>query len=69
MGIAGNAVGRLGQFDDGYLQPQVILSNESPKYETLQEKLEQFIRTDEEFRSIGNALADIKARLENFGRD
>jgi|FLOH01.1.fsa_nt_gi hypothetical protein len=66
---AGNAIGKLGQFNDGYLQPQVIQSNESPKYEILQEKLEQFTRTDEEFRSIGNALAKLRIQLENYGEE
>lgn len=64
---AGNALGRLGKYG-GYLDP-VIQSDMSPKYETLQEKLEQFTRTDEEFRSIGNALVELKAQLENYGKN
>lgn len=33
----------------------------------LQNKMEEFTRADAEFRSIGNALAELKARIENFG--
>lgn len=65
----GNALGRLGQYNDGFSGPQSMQSNEAPKYEILQEKLEEFARTDEEFRSIGNALAKLRARLENYGKE
>jgi len=40
-----------------------------PEYETLQIKMEEFTRGNLEFRSIGNALAELKSRLENFGED
>ena len=37
-----------------------------PQYEILQDKLEEFTRTDPEFRQIGNVLAELKYRLENL---
>ena len=39
------------------------------EYENLQEKMEVFTRSDLEFRSIGNSLAELKSRLENFGKE
>jgi len=38
-------------------------------FEILQEKMEELTRADLEFRSIGNALAELKSRLEDFGKD
>lgn len=37
--------------------------------EILQGKMEELTRTDLEFRLIGNALGDLKDRLENHGKD
>ena len=37
-----------------------------PDYEVLQEKLEELTRTNPEFRQIGDVLAELKYRLENF---
>ena len=39
------------------------------EYETLQDRMEQFTRSNIEFRSIGNALAELKSRMESFGKD
>jgi len=51
------------------LTPRTLKREKRTDYEILQEKMEELTRSDEEFRSIGNALAELKARLENFGTD
>lgn len=38
-------------------------------YEILEEKFDEFIRTDEELDSIAYVLVELKARLENYGKD
>lgn len=48
------------------MNPQSIQKEVKPDFETLQQKLEDFTRTDEDFRQIGNVLAELKYRLENF---
>lgn len=39
------------------------------EFEILLEKVEEFNRTDDQFRSIGSVLAQLKARLQNFGKN
>lgn len=51
------------------LPPKAMRKEKHVEYVTLQEKMEQLTRSDTEFRSIGNALAELKSRLENFGKD
>lgn len=50
------------------LDPRAMRMEVEPDYRILQTKMEEFTRTDDEFRSIGNALAELKSRLENYGR-
>ncbi|MCG8413668.1 MAG: hypothetical protein MI746_05550 [Pseudomonadales bacterium] len=38
-------------------------------YDKLQELMEEFYRTDTEFRQIGEVLGNLKTRLENYGQD
>lgn len=51
------------------LSPRGLRTVKGGEYEILQEKMETFNRDNEEFRSIGSVLAQLKARLENFGKD
>lgn len=51
------------------LSQRALRTQVGRNFEILQEKMEELTRTDTEFRSIGNVLADIKARLENYGKD
>lgn len=52
--------------------PPLVMSRSDLRFDTrkdfelLQEKLENFYATDAEFNSIGEALADIKSRIENY---
>lgn len=46
-----------------------IRHDTAPSFEILQEKLESFYKTDAEFNAIGEAMARVKARIENFSRD
>lgn len=45
--------------------PSEMRNHESPNYEILQEKMEEFMRTDKEFSEIGSVLGKLKARLQN----
>lgn len=49
--------------------PDTVRRNKKEDFEILQEKMEEFNRTDDELRSIGSVLAQLKARLEGFGKD
>ena len=49
------------------LTPRTLQRETRSDYEVLQEKMEELTQSDAEFRSIGNALAELKSRLENFG--
>lgn len=61
---------RFGPQGNAFAMPPATMRKEkSTEYETLQEMMEQFTRSDTQFRSIGNALAELKSRLENFGKD
>ncbi len=66
-GPFGTAVGSQ-QAPMAYSAPE-LRKKMAEEYETLQEKMEQFTRVDFEFRSIGNALAELKARMENLRTD
>lgn len=55
--------------DGSFLSPEALQTEVQPDYETLQEKLEEFTRTDARFRQIGNVLAELKYRLEILGED
>jgi len=46
-----------------------LVRNKKKAYETLQELMEEFTRSNAEFRSIGEVLADLKYRLDNYGKD
>lgn len=48
------------------MSPRDLNRQVKPDFETLQEKLEELSRTDEEFRQIGNVLAELKYRLDNY---
>ena len=54
---------------DNLATPDTMRRNKKKEFEILQEKMEDFNRTDAELRSIGSVLAQLKARLENFGKD
>lgn len=49
--------------------PRSLRTHMASDYETLQEKLEAHNRSDAEFRQIGQALADLKNRLANYGEE
>lgn len=51
------------------LTPRTLQRETRSDYEILQEKMEELTKSDAEFRSIGNALAELKARLENFANE
>jgi len=51
------------------LPPRAMRNEVHIQYGSLEEKMEEFTRGNLEFRSIGNALAELKFRLENFGKD
>ena len=66
LGNAGKGV--AGSERSAYLlTPRALNRETSSDYEILQEKMEELTRSSPEFRSIGNALAELKARLEKFG--
>lgn len=52
-----------------FLTPDVMRRDKRKDFETLQEKMEELNQTDEELRSIGSVLAQLKARLEKFGKE
>jgi len=49
--------------------PRAMRIDKRKDFELLQGKMEALNRSDEELRSIGAVLAQLKARLENFGED
>jgi len=51
------------------LTPRALQKENKPDFGVLQEKMEELTRSDTEFRSIGNALAELKSRLENYGSE
>lgn len=51
------------------LTPRTLQHETRSDYEILQEKMEELTKSDAEFRSIGNALAELKARLEQYGSE
>ena len=51
------------------MNKSLLKSDKKSDYELLQEKLEEFTRSDTEFRAIGNVLAALKKQLENFGEE
>ncbi|GJM12381.1 MAG: hypothetical protein DHS20C12_07840 [Pseudohongiella sp.] len=51
------------------LPPKAMRNAVAPQYDILQQKMEELNESDLELRSIGLALAKLKARLENFGKD
>lgn len=68
MLLGGSGVWTPGGGRSAYvLTPRTLQRENRTDYEVLQEKMEELTRTDAEFRSIGNALAELKQRLEEFG--
>lgn len=51
------------------MPPETMRREMSDDYEVLQEKMEAFTKSNIEFRSIAEALLELKAQLENFGED
>ncbi len=51
------------------LSPKAMRKEVEPDYEILQEKMEELSTTDLELRSIALAMAKLKARLKNFGKE
>lgn len=51
------------------LSPNGLRQEMNTDYEILQKKLEELNQSDLEFRSIGIALARLKDRLNNYGKD
>jgi hypothetical protein len=49
--------------------PRTLHKEKRTDYEVLQDKMEELTRSDSEFRSIGNALAELKSRLENYDNE
>ncbi|GJM12379.1 MAG: hypothetical protein DHS20C12_07820 [Pseudohongiella sp.] len=49
--------------------PDIMKRVKKKDFEILQEKIEELNRSNEELRSIGSVLAQLKSRLENFGKD
>lgn len=49
--------------------PDVMKRNMKREFNILQEKMEELNSSDDELRSIGSVLAQLKARLKNFGRE
>lgn len=49
--------------------PGAMRIDKKKDFEVLQEKMEELNRTDEELRSIGSVLAQLKARLAGIGQD
>ena len=52
-----------------YQNDAQLVRDKQKSYETLQELMEEFTRTNAEFRSIGEVLAELKYRLDNYGND
>lgn len=62
----------LGQYSARFANPESsaqIRVQKKLSFDVLQEKLEEFNKTDLEFRSMGAALNEVKKRLESFGKD
>ncbi len=65
-------IGNVGKWTAGSAKsafaftPRTLHREKRSDYEILQEKMEELTSADSEFRSIGNALAELKARLENY---
>ncbi|PCJ19046.1 MAG: hypothetical protein COA96_16405 [SAR86 cluster bacterium] len=51
------------------MNPEALRRETSESFKLLQENMEELNRTDNELRSIGSALAQLKARLEKFGKE
>ncbi len=49
--------------------PRSLRTHMAANYETLQTMLEDANRSDQQFREIGQVLAELKNRLENYGED
>jgi len=49
--------------------PRMLQKENKPDFVVLQDMMEEFTQSDTEFRSIGNALAELKSRLENYGSE
>ncbi|GJM12375.1 MAG: hypothetical protein DHS20C12_07780 [Pseudohongiella sp.] len=39
------------------------------EFQVLEEKIDEFYRSDRELNSIGNAMAEIKSRIEDFSKN
>ena len=46
-----------------------LVKDKDREYETLQQKFDEFTRSDKDLRGIGLVLGALKERLENFGKD
>ena len=64
--LLGNKYTKLNAY---LLQPKAMRKEVEPDYDILQEKMEDLTRSDSEFRDIGSVLAQLKARLKNFGKE
>jgi len=69
LGAAGKDAINQAQGSAFLMTPDHMKNSKRKDFEILQQKMEELNRSNEELRSIGSVLAQLKARLENFGKD